>query len=139
MVQEVTQFCVGLENRKGALARLCAVLREAGANIEALFVSDDEDGIWVNMVATPAEAAYRSLRESGYHFVPEKVLLIETQNRPGGLERVAAELSAAGIDIHYVYGSGRTGSQFTLIVSVDDRQRAVEALSLSPSVSKSSS
>ena len=136
MVQEATQFCIGLENEKGALARLCAVLREGGANIEALFVSNDEDGIWVNMVATPAEAAYRSLRESGYHFVPEKVLLVDTKSRPGGLERIAAELSTAGVDIHYVYGSGRVGTQFTLVLSVDDRERACEALNVCSSISK---
>ncbi len=132
MMQEATQFCVGLSNEKGALARLCGLLREANVNIEALFVSDDEDGVWVNMVATPPEEADQALRSGGYRFVPETVLVVQAQSRPGGLERIAAELSEAGVNIQYVYGSGSLGSAFMLVLSVDDSMRAGEVLAAVP-------
>ena len=46
-MSQATQFCVGLENKPGVLASLCAAIQRADVKIAALFVSDDEDFCWV--------------------------------------------------------------------------------------------
>jgi len=126
---EVTQFCVGLANRPGMLAQLCAALRGAGVNIDALFVSNDDEGCWVNLIVAPEADADRVLRQAGYHFFTERVLALMVEDRPGVLERIASRFAEAGININYVYGSGAQMPGFMLVLNVDDIARAASAVS----------
>ena len=126
---EVTQFCVGLENKPGTLAKFCAMLSKASVNIEAVFASEDAECNWVHLIASPDSKAERALNEAGYHFFTEKVLIVMLDNQPGELERVASALGSAGVNISYIYGSsGVEGSAFTLVVSADDLETAGKAL-----------
>ena len=125
---ETTQFCVGLTNKPGELAGLCEAMRQAHVNIEALFVSDDTDGVWVNLVTSPVDKAERVLTEKGYRFVTERVVAVEVGNKPGELGRVASELAAADININYVYGAGAAGNPCLLVLGVGDPARAAEIL-----------
>ncbi len=124
---EATQFCIGLDNKTGMLANLCGFLRRANVNIEALFVSHDEQYCWVNLIASPTSTARNALTEEGYHFFTEQVLTLQGDNRPGQLEAVSAKLSEAGVDINYIYGSA-SGSLFTVVLNVSDLARAAKVL-----------
>ena len=126
-MQRVTQFCVGMKDEPGSLAKLCAALRDEGVNIEALFATDDDDGTWVNMVATPTDLAERVLGERGYHFFQEIVLTLSGAHRPGELERLSSRLAEAGVNINYVYGAGTEG-RFSLVFNVSDLDKAENAL-----------
>ena len=121
-----SQFCVGLENKPGTLARLCRSLREAGVNIDAVFVSGDDDGTWVNLIASPFERTQTALGKQGYNFYTEKVLVLKPHNRPGELERIATRLGEAKININYVYGSTLGDAPFTLVLHVNDLSRALQ-------------
>ncbi len=123
---EATQFCVGLDNKPGVLAKLCGTLRRAKVNIDALFVSDDEECCWVNLVANPTSAADDALKKEGYHFFVERVLTLQGENKPGELERVATKLADAEINVNYIYGSGVTGAWFVVVLHVSDVDRAVK-------------
>ncbi len=123
-MMEVTQFCVGLEHKPGMLAKLCEALRRANVNIDALCVSDDKDCCWVNLVASPTEAADRVLAEGGFRYLTEKVLALEIDNKPGALEQVASTLAKARISIHYLSGAGTHGSPCMLVFNVDALDRA---------------
>lgn len=127
-MEHATQFCVGLENRTGVLAKLCQTLSRAEVNIEALFVSEDEDCCWVNMIAVPTGVAENVLSQNGYPFVKEQVLRLPVPNQPGELERVVTRLADAGVNIDYVYGSGTAGADSILILSTDDVDAAIQAL-----------
>ena len=125
---EATQFCVGLENKPGMLAKLCGDLTRAKVNIEALFVSDDEGYSWVNFVVFAAADTEKALADSGYKYFTEKVLTVQMENRLGALEQVASQLAKAGVNIGYVYGSCGPEPSFTLVFSVDDFEQAEKAL-----------
>ena len=122
------QFCVALEDRPGMLAKLCGLLREAEVNIEALFATQDEQCSWVYLITSPASQTRRALTEGGYHFLTEHVLTIPMDNKPGALEDIADALSASGVNIDYVYGSGPGEAPFTLVLSASDHERAATAL-----------
>lgn len=126
---ESEQFCIGLENKPGMLAALCGGLQDAGVNIEAVFVSDEDNLCWVNLVASPVEAAGRALQEKGYNYFTERVLVCRLDDKPGELKRVSSDLAEAGININYVYG-GCAGGACTVVLHVDDLPRAVEKLGL---------
>ena len=130
---EAVQFCIGLENKPGVLAKLCAAVRQAQVKIDALFVSDDEDFCWVNMVATPPENARRMLTDGGYNFFTESVLVVRVKH-PGELEALAARMAQAGVNINNVYGSCADGSPSTLVLNVNDMPKATEIADAAKSV-----
>ena len=124
---EGVQFCIGLENKPGVLARLCSAIRRANVKIDALFVSDDEDYCWVNMVASPADGARDMLTAEGYNFFTETVLVVRV-SQPGELESIASRLAGAGVNINNVYGSCMDGSPSTLVLNVNDLSKAAEII-----------
>ena len=125
---ETMQFCVGLENKPGTLTRLCETLRSAEVNIDALFVSNEAEVAWVNLVLSPIEAAEQTLADAGYKYFADKVLSLRVENRPGEIERIARRLADAGVNINYIYGSATAGSPSTVVLSVDDLDKAGKAL-----------
>lgn len=127
MIERV-QFCVALEDRPGMLASLASHLRRADVNIEALFATQDDRCTWVYLITSPEAKTRRALTSSGYHFLTEQVLTVEMDNKPGSLETISNSLSAAGVNINYVYGSGPGAVPFTLILSTSDTARAAQAL-----------
>lgn len=127
-MNEITQFCIGLQDEPGLLAKLCGTLRAGKVNIRALFVSDDPDCCWVNLVVDDEAVADRVLRNGGYNFFTERVLSIGLKDRPGELERVAQQLAEAEVNINYVYGSSPASTEFNLILNVSDVERARQVL-----------
>ena len=125
---ETTQFCVGLENKPGMLAQLCAVLTRANINIEALCVSDDDECCWVNLVTSDERRAEAALGDAGYRFLSERVIKLQIGSEPGNLECVAKKLADAQVNISFVYGAGVPGTPSLLILSVDNYERAIAAL-----------
>lgn len=135
-MNEVTQFCIGLQDTPGLLAQLCHTLQAGAVNIQAIFVSGDAECCWVNIVVNDPENTERVLTDNGYNFFSEKVLSIGLSDRPGELERVASRLADAEVNINYVYGSSPTNAAFHLILNVSDVARAKEVLaSTEPSTS----
>lgn len=135
-METAVQFSIGLDNTAGTLAQLCATLRKAKVNIEAISVSDNTDCGWVRIVATPAPKARAALAKGKYLVCAQRVLVLRAANRPGELERIARHLAKAGVNVNYVYGSaagggtGGTGAKPpALVLGVSDVDRAVEALS----------
>ena len=125
---EVSQICVGLEDKPGMFAKLCGTLGRARAKIVALFVSDDGGCCWVNLVADPSDVAEQALREAGYHFFTESVLTLTMRDEPDALERVAQVLADNSVNINYVYGSMGSEGASTLVLKVDDQPKAAELL-----------
>ncbi len=129
VMAEATQFCVGLEHKPGMLTKLCHLLRTQGVNIDALFVSNDEDVAWVNFVANPNDLVEDALRAGNHNFFSETVLTVQMENTPGAIEQVASRLADADVNINYVYGSGAGGHPSIVVLSVDNPKKATQALS----------
>lgn len=119
------QFSIALDNTAGTLAKLCAILRKAKVNIDAITISDNTDCGWVRIVTSSSVKARAALEKAGYTVCAQLVLRIEADNRPGELEKICQKLSKAGINVGYAYGS-TPGS--TLVLGVDDVEKAERAL-----------
>src|ERR1700756_909683 len=102
-LEPATQLSLFLSNKPGALARVCRALAEAKINIHALSISDTVDHSVVRMVTSDATKALMLLGESGVLAVENDVLMIESDNAPGTLARIAECLAAAGVNIEYAY------------------------------------
>lgn len=123
-----TQFCIGLPNKAGVLAKLCTTLTRAKVNIEAISVADSTDCCWVRLVVTPAAKAKAALTKGKYNFCTQQVVTVKAVNKPGELGRIAAKLARAGVNINYAYGSASDGKTSLLVLSVSNMARASNAV-----------
>jgi hypothetical protein len=132
LMESATQLAVFLANRPGALARVCEALAKAEINIHALATSDTIDHSVVRMVVSDPTKALMLLGEAGVLALESEVLMIETENEPGVLAKIAERLAEAKINIEYAYLAGSPNAPQGLIIlrpsDVDKAQRALRDL-----------
>jgi hypothetical protein len=114
-----------LENRPGRLAALGEAAGQKGINIEGIcgFPCGDvaELHILVEDVATASDA----FAVAGFEPTHEReVLVIDIEDRPGELGRLAGRLADAGINIDLLYLATNTRA----VVGVDDVQAGRDVL-----------
>ena len=115
-IESATQLAVFLANRPGALARVCEALAKAEINIHALATSDTVDHSVVRMVVSNPTKALMLLGEAGVLALESDVLMIETDNKPGVLAKIAERLAEAEVNIEYVYLAGSPKAAKGLII-----------------------
>ena len=129
-LKTTTQLAVFLENRPGALARVCEALAKAGVNIHALTVSDTVDHSVIRMIVSDPTKALMLMGERGVLAFENDVLCIEATNERGVLGKIADALSRAEVNIEYAYfASNITSPKGMIIVRPSDVEKAQRALS----------
>jgi hypothetical protein len=129
-LETTTQLAVFLENRPGALARVCEALAKAGINIDALTVSDTVDHAVVRMIVSDPTKALMLLGERGVLAFENDVLFIDAANERGVLSKIADALSRAQVNIDYAYfASGATSPKGIIVLRPSDVEKARQALS----------
>jgi hypothetical protein len=124
-----SEFAIRMENRPGALGRVCGALAERGINIAALQSIPSQDTTLVCVVPDDPAAAASALDKAGILFAEMEVLQVRITNRPGELARVASRLGEAGININYAYSGFETGTNAPLMIfGVTDLGRAAAIL-----------
>ncbi|MDQ2825320.1 MAG: ACT domain-containing protein [Verrucomicrobiota bacterium] len=131
-MESATQLAVFLSNRPGALARVCEALAKAEINIHALATSDTVDHSVVRMVVSDPTKALMLLGEAGVLALENDVLMIEGENDPGMLAKIAERLAKSDVNIEYVYLATSPKSEKGLMIlrasDVDKAQRALVGL-----------
>lgn len=126
-----TQISVLLENRPGALADLCGVLRSANVNIDAVLLEGSVEFGMIRLHARPVRAAEKALKDAGYQYRIGQALTLKLTNEPGQLEDVARRLSKAKVNIESLFGTTASGTDAPeLVLMVDDLAKAKKALDL---------
>jgi hypothetical protein len=135
-MEKAIQLALFLENKPGTLAAVCDALAGADINIYALTISDTVDHSVVRMVVSDPRKALAIFEEHGTLVVESDVILIEHDNKPGSLSRVAKKLAGAGLNIEYAYlASGPRCEIGTLILRVNEVDKALKVLQVTPPAS----
>ena len=128
-IESATQLAVFLANRPGALARVCEALAKAEINVHALATSDTVDHSVVRMVVSDPTKALMLLGEAGVLALESDVLMIETDNKPGVLAKIAERLAESEVNIEYVYLAGSPkAAKGLIILRPSDVEKAQAAL-----------
>ena len=128
-IETATQLAVFLANRPGALARVCDELAKAKINIHALATSDTIDHSVVRMVVSDPTKALMLLGEAGVLALESDVLMIETENEPGVLAKIADRLATAKVNIEYAYLAGsRHEPKGMIVLRLSDIEKGRSAL-----------
>src|SRR3954470_7817563 len=129
-LMEITkQLALFLDNRPGTLARVCEALSHAKINIYAITTSDTIDHSVIRMILSNPRQALLLFEEHGTLVVESEVLLIEGDNKPGSLARIAHKLSETKINIEYAYcATAPDAKKGLLILRPSDCKKALKVL-----------
>lgn len=99
----IHQISVFLENRSGQLAEITATLSENHVDLRAISIAETADYGVLRLIVDDAQRASSILLEHGFILTMTPVVAVAVPDRPGGLSQVLGVLSAAGMDIEYMY------------------------------------
>ena len=129
VMQLATQLALFLDNRPGTLARVCDALSGAKINIYAISTSDTVDHSVIRMVVSDYRKALLLFEEHGTLVVEDDVIMIEGDNKPGSLARLAHKLASAKLNIEYCYcATPPDARKGLLILRVSDAKKALKVL-----------
>ena len=128
-MQITTQLALFLDNRPGMLARVCDALSEAKINIYAITTSDTVDHSVIRMIVSDTRKALLLFEERGTLVVETEVLMIEGNNKPGSLAKIAHKLAEAEINIEYAYcATPPDAKKGLLIMRLSNAKKALKLL-----------
>lgn len=128
-MQITKQLAIFLDNRPGMLAAVADALADANINIYAISTSDTIDHTVIRMVVSNYRKALDLFEEHGTLVVEDDVLMIEGNNRPGSLARIAHKLAASKVNIEYAYcATPANAKRGLLILRVSDARKALKVL-----------
>ena len=108
---------------------MCKELADAEINIHALAISDTVDHSIVRMVVSDPTKALMQLGEGGNIAFETDVLMIESDNEPRTLAKIADRLSTAGVNIEYAYlATIVRASKGLMVLRPSDVEQALGAL-----------
>ena len=125
----VDQLALFIHNKPGALAAVCDALADARINIYGLSIADTVDHAVVRLVVSDTRRAMLIFEAHGTLAIESEVLMIENENKPGMLSKIAKALSEKKINIEYAYlASQPTAKKGLLIMRVSDPKKALRVL-----------
>ena len=128
-MQITKQLAIFLDNRPGTFARVADALAKAKINIYAISTSDTVDHSVVRLVVDDSRRALRLFEEHGTLVVEDDVLMIEGDNKPGSLAKLAHKLADAKINIEYAYcATPPAAKKGLLILRISDAKKALKVL-----------
>jgi hypothetical protein len=128
-MQLTAQLALFLDNRPGTLARLCEALAEAKINIYAISTSDTVDHSVIRMVVSDSRKALLLFEERGTLVVESDVVMVEGDNRPGALAKIAQKLGDNGVNIEYCYcATPPDAKKGLLVLRLSDGKKALKVL-----------
>ena len=119
------QISIFIENKEGRLAEVTAILRDAGVNIRALSLADTTDFGVLRLIVNDNDKATTALRNQGFTVGKTRVLAVEVNDEPGGLNQVLDPLSEQDVNVEYMYAFANPQCKNAIMIfRFDDLEKA---------------
>ena len=126
---KVRQISIFLENRSGRLASVLKEVGRAGVNIRALSLADTSDFGILRLIVDNVDKCVKALKDSGHTVSLTEVLAVEVPDHPGGLAGILEKLSAANLNVEYMYAFvSRATEKAVVVFRFEDVNAAISAL-----------
>ena len=125
---KVSQISVFLENKSGRLAEVTQALADANVNIRALCIAETIDYGVLRLIANDPAKAKKVLSDGGFTVTETSVLVVEIEDRPGGLAKIIKILARAGINIEYIYAFLTRSEKAFVVFRLEQMDEAAKAL-----------
>ena len=114
-----------LDKKPGVLARITDLLARKKVNIEGISVAETSDASLIQLVVDKATEAEKVLKQGGFSFDVQDVVVLHLPDRPGSLHTVARQLAKQGLSLNYLYATtgGESKDESTIVISGEDLKR----------------
>ena len=121
------QLSLFLENRPGQLRVPCEALGRAGIDILAASLADTAQFGILRLLVKDWGRARDVLEAAGVVVNVTEVLLVEVEDRPGGLAAALVAIDTAGLAVEYMYAfaSGPRAGKAAIVFRFEDPDRAL--------------
>ena len=113
---KIKQISIFLQNKKGRLYDVCAVLGKNNINIRALNVAETEAFGVLRIVVNKPDEAVKALSEANFVANITDVVAVEVPDRPGGLAEILKVLADEDVNVEYMYGFVEKATDEALMV-----------------------
>lgn len=113
---KITQISVFLENKKGRLHDVAALLGKEQINIRALNIAETDDFGVLRLVVDQPKEALQKLKANGFVANTTDIVAVEIGDTPGGLAAILKVLTDADINVEYMYGFFEKKSEKAIMV-----------------------
>jgi hypothetical protein len=127
---KLKQIVVSIENAAGRLAEVTETLGKAGINLRALNLVDTGAFGQLRLIVSNVAATRRILMEMQIPAYINEVVAAEIEDKPGSLAKVLRPLTAANINVVFMYAflGGISDGRAVMIFRFSDNDKAVELL-----------
>ena len=112
----INQISVFLENKSGRLADVTKALADGNINLRAMTIADTADFGILRLVVNNPDKAAQILEENGFTIRITKVIGIEIDDKPGGLNKIMELFKENGLNIEYLYASLENKNQKAVVI-----------------------
>jgi hypothetical protein len=127
-----TEITATFQDTIGLTAKLAAAVAAENVNILAATgysASSERRNATFTLIVDDFAKAERALEKIGAEEIFESsVIMVETPNKVGALERIAKIIADAGINIYYFYATTSSGKTATSVIKTADDEMAIKAL-----------
>lgn len=129
----IKQISVFMENKPGTLEEMTDVLAKNNIDMRAISVAEAEDFGIARLIVDDVYETATVLKDAGFVNKLSEVLAVEIPDIPGGLNKVLKTLSAAQVNLDYMYAflGGKDVDKAFLIMKVAHIDRAESTLKVS--------
>jgi len=121
------QFEILINDRPGELAKVTDALAMNGVNIMAIASERCENPI-IRIVTDDEQSTRSALKKANMKFRENELMVIELQDRPGELSKMAKKLAKAGVNVESIHILGKGTSTTSVALVVDNYKKASEIL-----------
>lgn len=125
----VKQLSVFVENRRGRLGEVLAVLKEHHVNILSMSLADTTEYGLLRLIVSDPEVGRVSLLDAGFSSMVTDVLIIKIPHRAGSLQEILETVAAREISIEYMYGLSVGTADACVVMKTGDLELAMAVLS----------
>ena len=122
------QLSVFIENRKGRLGEVLAVLKENNVNILSLSLADTTEYGLLRLIVNDPKKGKEKLAEDGFSTMLTDVLVININHIAGSLQELVKELSEKDVNVEYMYGLSIDGEKASVVLKTSDPVKADKVL-----------
>ena len=124
----VKQLSVFVENRRGRLGEVLAVLKDNHVNILSMSLADTTEYGLLRLIVSDPERGRESLIDAGFSSMVTEVLIIKIPHRAGSLQEILAVVAEREISVEYMYGLSVGAVDACVVMKTGDLSAAIAVL-----------
>ena len=124
----IQQVSVFIENRKGRLGEVLAVLKNNSINILSISLADTTEYGLLRLIVNDPKKAKETLSQNGFSALLTEILVVKIPHVAGALQKILQVVSDKGVNIEYMYGLSTGGDDASVVVKTNDLELACSVL-----------